>query len=98
MPKRPCLTCGKLVAGSYCKPHDPKPKRYREKRGSGWAQSRFRAAVLRRARGRCEGCGQAGVALEAHHIRPVSAGGTHHPSNGAALCDVCHPKETRRAR
>ena len=88
--RRPCLGCGALIGkGSRCRRCDPKPKRYREKRGSGWAQGRFRAAVLTRAGGRCERCGSTSR-VEAHHIVSVAAGGTHDPSNGRVLCWRCH--------
>lgn len=88
--KRPRLTCGVLVdRGSYCRRHDPAAAAYKRKRGTGWSQSRFRAAVLRRAGGRCERCGSTD-GVEAHHRVPVAHGGTHSPSNGKALCWTCH--------
>jgi predicted restriction endonuclease len=88
---RTCLSCGVLVRGgqSYCRRCDPATRRYREKRGSGWAQSRFRAQVLKRAGGRCAVCGTT-VGVEAHHRVPVSTGGSHDPSNGVALCRLHH--------
>lgn len=86
---KPCLGCGSLTTNSYCPRCDPVPKRYREKRGSGWAQTRFRAAVLKRAGSRCERCGST-VGVEAHHRVPVTLGGTHDLRNGEALCTDCH--------
>lgn len=53
----------------------------------------FRAAVLARAAGRCERCGERAT-LDAHHIVPRSRApgwaGLHRPENGAALCRPCH--------
>jgi 5-methylcytosine-specific restriction endonuclease McrA len=48
-----------------------------------------RVAVMTRAKGRCERCGRASP-LEVHHKRMRSQGGTHEPSNLAALCFGCH--------
>ena len=53
------------------------------------ALAAFRAAVLKRAAGRCERCGKAGK-LHVHHIRPRSRGGKHVLENGAALCPRDH--------
>jgi 5-methylcytosine-specific restriction protein A len=56
-----------------------------------------RAAVLARAKGRCEYCGKPGFAttlgevfLETHHIVPLSKGGKDVISNGAAVCPNHH--------
>lgn len=57
-----------------------------------------RAYVLRRAEGRCEGCGEEAPFttedgrpyLEPHHIRRLSDGGPDHPGWVAALCPNCH--------
>ncbi len=48
----------------------------------------FRRAVLERADGRCERCGERCVpeALEAHHKLPRSRGGQDTLENGFALC------------
>ncbi|WP_423815912.1 HNH endonuclease [Salinibacter altiplanensis] len=54
--------------------------------------------VKRRAKGRCEGCGneapfvtsQGRPYLEAHHVRRVSDGGPDHPRWVIALCPNCH--------
>ncbi len=96
MPWRPCLNCGQLVKtpASYCCHCDPSPDRYREKRGSGWAQGSFRQAVLANAGHRCQRCGNTRN-LEAHHVTPVAEGGSHHPDNGRALCRDCHGLETQ---
>jgi 5-methylcytosine-specific restriction enzyme A len=56
-----------------------------------------RAAVLARAKGRCEYCGKPGFAttigevfLETHHIIPLSKGGKDMISNAAAVCPNHH--------
>jgi 5-methylcytosine-specific restriction enzyme A len=61
---------------------------------------RVRAAVLTRAQGRCECCGEPGfsmpngaVYLETHHVIPLSEGGPDAESNVVALC----PNHHRRA-
>lgn len=53
----------------------------------------FRREVFKRAEYCCERCGvfwPKGVGLEAHHRLPRARGGSHDPSNGAALCFSCH--------
>lgn len=53
----------------------------------------LRRAVYARDRHRCTRCGRKGgrrVALHAHHIVPLSRGGTNTLENLATLCDVCH--------
>jgi hypothetical protein len=90
MPLRPCLTWGELVrSGSYCPSHDPRAQRYRQKRGSGWQASQFRAKVLARSGGRCERCGS-GERVEAHHELPAAVYGPDDPAAGVALCARCH--------
>lgn len=57
-----------------------------------------RAYVLRRAAGRCEGCGQPAPFqtpsgrpyLEPHHTRRLSDGAPDHPAHVIALCPTCH--------
>jgi hypothetical protein len=59
------------------------------------------AAILRklweRAHNRCEECGNV-HALEAHHIVPVSEGGTHELENLRLLCSRCHAALHSRRR
>jgi len=62
--------------------------------------AQVRAAVLGRARGRCERCGEPGfsmpngaVYLETHHVVPLAEGGPDIESNVVALC----PNHHRRA-
>jgi ribosomal protein S27AE len=38
----------------------------------------------------CANCGRSSTPLEAHHIVPVSAGGSHKLDNLAPLCPQCH--------
>lgn len=59
-----------------------------------------REAVLRRAQGFCELCGEPGfvttsgsVYLETHHVVPLADDGPDHPSNVVAIC----PQDHRRA-
>ena len=85
MPLTPCLRCGALGSGSYCRDHDP--RRDHGWRGSGGAQAKFRRRTLARAGGRCAGCGARDVALEAHH--PLGQAGGH-DQVGVALCEACH--------
>jgi hypothetical protein len=50
----------------------------------------LRRRVYRRARYRCQNCGRRNVELHAHHIVPLSVGGTNALSNLACLCRDCH--------
>lgn len=53
----------------------------------------FRREVFKRAKYTCERCGvfwPKTLGLEAHHRLPRARGGSHDPSNGAALCWQCH--------
>lgn len=62
---------------------------------------RWRAEVLRRAGGMCQGpgCGRTGVRLFADHIRERQDGGALlDPANGQALCGSCHTAKTARVR
>lgn len=51
---------------------------------------RLRRRVYRRANYRCQNCGVGQVELHAHHIVPLSVGGTNALSNLACLCRGCH--------
>ena len=58
---------------------------------------RNRAAVLRRAGGRCEECGRRDRPLQVDHVVAVSAGGGHDLGNLRALCSgagSCHARKT----
>lgn len=50
----------------------------------------LRRTVYQRAERRCQNCGKGDVELHAHHIVPLSVGGTNELSNLACLCRDCH--------
>ena len=88
-PARPCLRCGALTHdGSYCRRHRPHSRRH-PGRVSGGRAATFRRAVLAPSGGRCAVCGSA-ENVEAHHVRPISEGGSSEPPNGLALCRAHH--------
>lgn len=63
----------------------------------------WRAEVIRRAGGQCQGdgCGRTGIRLFADHIHELRDGGAAlDPANGRALCGSCHTAKTiaERAR
>jgi hypothetical protein len=97
MPVRPCLGgCGALIKrGSYCRRCDPAPRRYRQKRGSGWAASRWRAKVLAQTGGRCAvpGCRTPYDRVQAHHVVALADGGQA-DGVGVPLCLTHHVKAT----
>ena len=107
-PKRPCSYpgCPRLTDGRYCEEHqkiitahynrherDPESKR---RYGRAWR--RIRDGYLSE-HPMCEKCQQAGkltAAVEVHHIKPLSKGGTHAEANLMALCKKCHSGITAR--
>lgn len=107
-PKRPCSYpgCSRLTDGRYCEEHqkivtahynqherDPESKR---RYGRAWR--RIRDGYLSE-HPMCEKCQQAGkltAAVEVHHIKPLSKGGTHAEANLMALCKKCHSEITAR--
>jgi len=73
------------------------PEYRRRIAGSYTRDQRVRAAVLARARGRCEYCGSEGFEmsggrryLEAHHVISLSEAGPDKPTNVIALCATDH--------
>ncbi len=59
----------------------------------------WRTCVLRRAGGRCQGCGRSGTRLFADHIVELKDGGAALDlANGQALCGSCHSAKTARTR
>lgn len=61
----------------------------------------WRALVIARAGGRCQGsdCGHEGVRLFADHIVEIRDGGVRlDPANGQALCGSCHGLKTAAER
>ncbi|MBI5651167.1 MAG: HNH endonuclease [Chloroflexi bacterium] len=49
--------------------------------------------VKRRDGMRCVECGATDEVLHAHHIIPLSRGGTNHPNNLQTLCENCHAEK-----
>jgi predicted restriction endonuclease len=95
---RPCLGCGSLIErGSYCPPCDPDRERKRTTPGRRGAAA-FRAAVLKRDGNRCRALLPDGTRcpeddpsrLEAHHVKPLHAGGRDTLQNGVTLCRSHH--------
>lgn len=61
----------------------------------------WRAWVIRRAGGACQGpgCGKRGERLFADHIKELRDGGAPFDlTNGQALCGACHTRKTNEAR
>ena len=52
----------------------------------------LRKAALYRDKYICQGCGQSGVPLDAHHIIPLSRGGNNWLNNLISLCRDCHTR------
>ncbi len=50
----------------------------------------LRREVYRRASHTCQNCGRDDRVLNAHHIVPLSVGGTNELTNLACLCRDCH--------
>ena len=104
-PRRPCRSyaCAALVTSGYCPEHQPLQSQVDAKyRGSAQARgydSRWRKLrdwVIAREPV-CRLCAQAGRVRPADlvdHIRPLAAGGTHHPTNLQPLCRRCHAAKT----
>jgi 5-methylcytosine-specific restriction enzyme A len=99
---KPCVRagCPELVerGESFCPEHVPAPWE-----GSNWRANldvprkvweRMRRQVIRRARGRCERCGEPG--REVNHKVPRSLGGPTVLSNLELLCPDHHAAETAR--
>ena len=86
-----CVECGKNTPTKnykYCSFHcqDIGSKRKKRQRRKG----RFRFKVFRRDGGICSKCGNKDPEWEAHHIIPMSEGGSNHVDNGMTLCKACH--------
>jgi hypothetical protein len=101
-----CMVCPQLISTreSYCLRHRPKRD---TRRGSGAAQRSFRAGAMQQAGGQCEAevdgvrcVERRPELLEAHHLRPVSEGGTSDLHNAVVLCVEHHRQwhETHRQR
>jgi hypothetical protein len=57
--------------------------------GPGYTTAEF-AALVRKYRGRCVGCGKGGLKLQADHVIPIAKGGPHHIRNIQPLCKKCN--------
>jgi 5-methylcytosine-specific restriction endonuclease McrA len=53
-----------------------------------WSLTRKKA--FRRDKWRCQNCGARNVVLHAHHIVPISFGGSDELYNLITLCERCH--------
>lgn len=86
---RLCCLCGKRI---------PKGRREwcsaecveRWKRDSLWSE--ISQNILDRDGKTCRDCGTKKMAMEVHHVKPVSKGGTNDPENLITLCWKCHKK------
>jgi 5-methylcytosine-specific restriction endonuclease McrA len=83
--QRPCLDCGTLIAqGSRCSRCAWKANPSERLRGRAWM--RKRAAVMRRAGGICERCGNR-LCEEIHHLGPLT---DNRLESLLAVCRGCH--------
>jgi hypothetical protein len=97
---RACLGCGVLITGGRSRCVNCRPKRNVKARGGGAQITRFRATVMAIAHHQCEAiengvrCTERDPAeLEAHHLKPISEGGSNDPvTNGVLLCKDHHAR------
>ena len=105
--KRPCRYrgCPRLtdLSSGYCEEHEKLQVRaydkarapiHNQRYGSKWRKLRKRFLG---ANPLCEQCrlqGKYTIATEVHHIKPLSAGGTHDERNLMPLCKSCHSRIT----
>jgi hypothetical protein len=92
--RRPCLSCGKLIdGGSYCAPHDPRPRRRRfnPARGSGGKAATFRRKTLALTGGRCAVCGS----TDRVAAPPPGAGGRRPDAGGRRAAVPRLPRQGR---
>ena len=99
--KRACLGCGALIelgAGSRCAACER--QRDRVKMATSPYQSKESKRLARRVKARDGGCRVCGstVRLAAHHLVPLSHGGTNDPANVGALCQSHHSEYTNAVR
>lgn len=107
-PKRPCSApgCRELTGRRYCETHArQEAARYekyqrdpatRKRYGKAWRSIRNRYIA---GHPLCERCGKSGrltPADEVHHIKPLSAGGSHGEDNLMSLCTSCHSEISAR--
>lgn len=101
---RPCNAIGcarTTTSGRFCDVHRKEYERNRVRptaaqRGYGSEWKRIRNAAIK-AQPFCSVCGET-TGLEVDHIRPLSHGGTNHPSNLRVLCGLHHRQKTARQR
>jgi 5-methylcytosine-specific restriction endonuclease McrA len=84
MALKPCLRCGALSSGSYCRQHQPRL------RGRRWMALRERAFAAHGRR--CADCGRSDALLEVHHVNgdPLD----NRLANTIPLCRDCHRTRT----
>lgn len=105
-PKRPCSHpgCPRLTEGRFCAEHDKQEERRynkyqrdpetKRRYGSAWQRIRKQYVAEHPLCEECRKAGRLTPVQEVHHIRPLSAGGTHDPDNLMALCKPCHSRIT----
>ena len=102
MPVKPCITCGELGAGSYCRRHQP--SRVSPGRGGGATIRAYRKKALARDGHRCRALLPTGercpvtVGLEVHHLVALADGGSHALQNLVTLCQPHHVQLERELR
>lgn len=96
MASKRCLTCHEQIPATEAQRNrgrcTPCWQAFRNQGYDSPAYQINRGTVLRRAQGRCEQCSAPFTAAkpEVHHLTPLTAGGTNHPTNLIALCHDCH--------
>lgn len=60
--------------------------------------ARIKRRLIRERGKACERCPKRNIALEMHHVIPVTDGGTSDDGNLLLLCAACHLAETRKWR
>lgn len=93
------MVCGRPATGNYCPEHEPRVDEAERNHRNPYRRAysdpeyaRNRQHRYERARGRCEGCGDAVGPGEwdCHHVVSVRKGGTHAIGNLRILCKGCH--------
>ena len=103
MPSRPARhnPHGSPLTGSEPRGWADKRRGSRHERGYGSEWDKLRKVILRRDKGLCQPCLEAGrprPARAVDHVIPKVAGGTDDPSNLQAICNECHKAKTQRER